>query len=115
MRLLYASLLIAGLAILPACSKQGVDVDKVKKDFTAEMDAISGAEGHKYLGYDGVDTVADGDKAKVTIKGVKFLVPGGDPLVIGDIEMHAVPKGDDQYDITDGKVPSKITFKGPQG
>ena len=115
MRLLYASLLIVGLAVLPACSKQGVDVDKVKKDFTAEMDATSGPEGHKYLGYDGVDAVADGDKAKVTIKGVKFLVPGGDPLVIGDIEMHAVPKGDDQYDITDGKVPSKLTFKGPKG
>lgn len=115
MRLLYASLLIVGLAVLPSCSKPGVDLDKVKKDFTAEMDAISGAEGHKYLGFDGVDAVADGDKAKVTIKGVKFLVPGADPLVIGDIEMHAVPKGDDQYDITDGKVPNKIAFKGPQG
>src|SRR5262249_62190992 len=98
-----------------ACRKQGVDAEKGKNDHTAEMDAISGAEGHKYLGYDGVDAVADGDKAKVTIKGVKFLVPGGDPLVIGDIEMHAVPKGDDQYDITDGKVPNKLTFKGPKG
>ncbi|HZF34340.1 MAG TPA: hypothetical protein VE914_11105 [Candidatus Angelobacter sp.] len=115
MRLLYASVLIVGLAVLSSCSKQGVDLDKVKKDFTAEMDTISGAEGHKYLGYDGVDAVADGDKAKVTIKGVKFLVPGADPLVVGDIEMHAVPKGDDQYDLTDGKIPSKFSFKGPQG
>ena len=115
MRLLYASLLIVVLAVLPSCSEKGVDVDKVKKDFIAEMDAISGAEGHKYLGYDGVDAVADGDKVKVTIKGVKFLVPGADPMVIGDVEMHAVPKGADQYDITDGKIPSKLTFKGPQG
>src|SRR5262245_436289 len=115
MRLLYASLLIVGLGLLPACSKQGVDVEKVKKDFTAEMEAVSGAEGHKILGYDGVDAVADGDKAKVTIKGLKILVAGADPFVIGDVEMHAVPKGEDQYDITDGKVPSKITFKGPEG
>src|SRR5262245_47493974 len=115
MRLPYVSLLIVGLALLPACSKQGVDVEKVKKDFTAEMDALGGAGAQKYLGYDGVDAVADGDKAKVTIKGVKFLIPGADPLVIGDIEMHAVPKGDDQYEITDGKLPSKLTFKGPEG
>jgi len=115
MRLLYASLLIVGLAVLPACSEKGVDVDKVKKDFIAEMDAVSGTEGHKFLGYDSVDAVADGDKAKVTIKGVKFLVPGADPMVIGDVEMHAVPKGADQYDITDGKIPGKLTFKGPQG
>jgi len=115
MRLLYASVLIVGLAVLSSCSKQGIDLDKVKKDFTAEMDAISGAEGHKFIGYDSVDAVADGDKAKVTIKGVKFLVPGADPLVVGDIEMHAVPKGDDQYDLTDGKIPSKFSFKGPQG
>ncbi len=115
MRLLYASLLIVGLAVLSSCSEKGVDVDKVKKDFIAEMDAIAGAEGHKYLGYDGVDAVADGDKAKVTIKGVKFLIPGAEPLTIGDVEMHAVPKGEDQYDITDGKIPSRLTFKGPQG
>jgi len=115
MRLPYVSLLIVGLALLPACSKQGVDVEKVKKDFTAEMDALGGAGAQKYLGYDGVDAVADGDKAKVTIKGVKFLIPGADPLVIGDIEMHAVPKGDDQYEISDGKVPNKLTFKGPKG
>ena len=116
MRLLYASLLIVGLAVLPACSEKGVDVDKVKKDFIAEMDALGGGAGQKYLAYDGVDAVADGDKAKVTIKGVKFLIPGGvEPLTIGDVEMHAVPKGEDQYEITDGKVPSKFTFKGPQG
>jgi hypothetical protein len=115
MRPLYASLLIVALAVLPSCSKQGVDVDKVKKDFTAEMDSLSGASGQKYLGYDGVDAVADGDKVKVTIKGVKFLIPGTDPWVIGDIEMHAVPKGEDQYDISDGKIPSKLTFKGPKG
>jgi hypothetical protein len=115
MRPLYASLLIVALAVLPSCSKQGVDVDKVKKDFTAEMDSLSGASGQKYLGYDGVDAVADGDKVKVTIKGVKFLIPGTDPWVIGDIEMHAVPKGEDQYDISDGKIPNKLTFKGPKG
>ncbi len=115
MRLLYASLLIAGLAVLPACSEKGVDVDKVKKDFIAEMDVLGGGAGQKYLAYDGVDAVADGDKAKVTIKGVKFLIPGAEPLAIGDIEMHAVPKGEDQYEITDGKIPSKFTFKGPQG
>jgi Uncharacterized protein conserved in bacteria (DUF2125) len=116
MRLLYASLLIVGLAVLPACSEKGVDVDKVKKDFIAEMDAIGSAGGQKYLAYDSIDAVADGDKAKVTIKGVKFLLPGGaDPFVIGDVEMHAVPKGEDQYEITDGKIPNKITFKGPQG
>lgn len=115
MRLLYASLLIGALAVLPSCSKQGVDVDKVKKDFTAEMDALSGPEGHKYLAYDGIDAVADGDKAKVTIKGMKFVVAGAEPIAIGDVEMHAVPKGDDQYEITDGKIPNKITFKGPEG
>jgi hypothetical protein len=115
MRLPYVSLLIVGLALLPACSKQGVDVEKVKKDFTAEMDALGGAGAQKYLGYDSVDAVADGDKAKVTIKGVKFLIPGADPFVIGDIEMHAVPKGDDQYDISDAKIPSKLNFKGPKG
>jgi hypothetical protein len=115
MRLIYASVLIVGLAVLSSCSKQGVDLDKVKKDFTAEMDAISGAEGHKFLGYDGVEAVADGDKAKVTIKGVKVLIAGTEPLTFGDVEMHVVPKGDDQYEITDGKVPSKFTFKGPQG
>src|SRR4030095_9006924 len=60
MRLLYASLFIVALAVLPSCSKQGVDVDKVKKDFTAEMDALGGPEGHKYLAYDGVDVVAEG-------------------------------------------------------
>ena len=115
MRLLYASLLIVGLAVLPACSEKGVDVDKVKKDFIAEMDALSGGAGLKYLTYDGIDAVADGDKAKVTVKGVKFLIPGAEPLTIGDVEMHAVPKGEDQYEITDSKVPSKLTFKGPQG
>ncbi len=35
MRLIYASVLIVGLAVLSSCSKQGVDLDKVKKDFTA--------------------------------------------------------------------------------
>ena len=85
MRLIYASVLIVGLAVLSSCSKQGVDLDKVKKDFTAEMDAISGAEGHKFLGYDGVEAVADGDKAKVTIKGVKVLIAGTEPLTFGDV------------------------------
>jgi hypothetical protein len=115
MRLIYASVLIVGFAVLSSCSKQGIDLDKVKKDFTAEMDANSGVEGHKYVGYDGVDAVADGDKAKVTIKGVKFIVAGAEPLIIGDIEMHAVPKGEDQYEITDGKIPSKLSFKAPKG
>jgi hypothetical protein len=115
MRLLYASLFIVALAVLPSCSKSGIDLDKVKKDFTAEMDALGGPEGHKYLTHDGVDAVADGDKAKVTIKGVKFVVAGTDPFVIGDVEMHVVPKGEDQYDITDAKIPSKLSLKGPKG
>jgi hypothetical protein len=80
MRLIYASVLIVGLAVLSSCSKQGVDLDKVKKDFTAEMDAISGAEG-KAFGYYS-RRCRDGDKAKNTIKGVKFFVPA-DPFVIG--------------------------------
>ncbi len=115
MRLRYVCVLTLGLGLLAGCSEKGPDVEKVKKDFTAEMNAMAGAEGQKYLGFDGVDAVADGDKVKVTIKAVKFLVPGAEPLTIGDIEMYAVPKGEDQYEITDGKIPSKITFKGPQG
>lgn len=115
MRLLYASLLIAGLAVLPACSKQGVDVDKVKKDFTAEMDYLAGSGGQKYMAYDSIDAVADADKAKVTIKGLKIIVPQAEPLVIGDVEMHALPKGDDQYEISDLHGPNKVAVKLPEG
>ena len=115
MRLLHVSLLIAVLALVPACSKEGPDVAKVKQDVTAELTAWAGPEGQKYLGYDSVEVVADGDKAKVTIKGMKFLVAGADSMTIGDVELHALAKGADQYEITDLKIPSKVTFKAPQG
>jgi hypothetical protein len=115
MRLLYACLLIVVLAVLPACSEKGPDVEKVKQDVTAELTALAGPEGQKYLAFDGVEAVADGDKAKVTIKGMKFLVAGADAMTIGDVEMHAVAKDADQYEISDLRIPSKVTFKGPQG
>jgi len=115
MRFVRTALLMAGIALLPACSEKGPDVEKVKQDVTAELTALAGPEGQKYLGFDGVEAVADGDKAKVTIKGMKFLVAGADAMTIGDVEMHALAKGADQYEISDLKIPSKVTFKGPQG
>lgn len=114
MRYRYAAALIAGLALL-ACSEKGPDVEKVKQDFTAEMNLLAGAEGQKYLGFDGVETAPAGDKVKVTLKAVKILVPGGEPMTIGDIEMNALAKGEDQYELSDIKIPSKLNFKGPQG
>lgn len=115
MRVRYAAALIAGLALLPSCSEKGPDVEKVKKDFTAELTLLAGPEGQKYLGFDGVDAAPAGDKVKVTFKGLKILVPGGEPLTIGDVEMNALPKGEDQYELSDIKVPSKLTFKAPEG
>jgi len=115
MRFRYAALLIAGFALLPACSEKGPDVEKVKQDFTAEMTLLAGPEGQKYLSFDGVETAAAGDKVKVTFKAVKILLPGGEPMTIGDIEMNALPKGEDQYELSDIKIPSKLTFKGPEG
>jgi hypothetical protein len=115
MRIRPATILIAGLLLLPACSEQGPDVEKVKLDVTAELAAMAGPDGQKYLGYDGVEAAADGDKTKVTVKGLKFLVAGAEAMTIGDVEFHALAKGDDQYEITDLKIPAKMTFKGPQG
>jgi len=114
MRLRYVCVLTLGFGLLAGCSEKGPDVEKVKQDFTAEMNVMAGPDG-RYLGFDGVDAVPDGDKVKVTIKGVKLIVPGAEPLTIGDIEMRATPKGEDQYEITDAKIPSRITFKGPEG
>jgi hypothetical protein len=115
MRMRYVCVLTLGLGLLAGCSEKGPDVEKVKQDITAEMNVMAGPEGQKYLGFDAVDAAPDGDKVKVTIRNVRFLIPGGEPLTIGDIEMHALPKGEDQYEITDAKVPGKLTFKGPQG
>ncbi|MGH6885018.1 MAG: hypothetical protein ACREGK_02960, partial [Geminicoccales bacterium] len=115
MRLHYVCVLMLGFGLLAGCSEKGPDVEKVKQDFTAEMNALAGPEGQKYLGFDGVDAAADGEKVKVTIKALKILVPEGEPLTIGDIAMDAVPKGDDQYEISNLTVPRKMTFKGPEG
>ena len=115
MRSVYAVLFVGALAVVTGCSKQGADVDKVKKDLTAELTYLAGPEGQKYLAFDGVDAVPDGDKVKVTIKGLKMLVPQSEPLVIGDVDMHALAKGEDQYEISDLQVPGKLTFKAPQG
>ena len=92
MRSLRACLLVLCLAPLAACSEKGPDVEKVKQDITAELNAFAGPDGQKYLTYDAVDAAAANDKVKVTIKGTKFLVPGAEPLTIGDIErLSAVP------------------------
>lgn len=128
MRFRYAAALIAGLSLLTSCSEEkkeektaetsapkAVDVEKVKKDFTAEVNLLAGPEGQKFLGFDSIDAAPAGDKAKVTFKGVKILVPGGEPMTIGDIEMNALPKGEDQYELSDIKIPSKFTFKAPEG
>lgn len=116
MRSFFVALSVVVLAVLIGCSeKGGIDVEKVKKDLTAEVDYLAGSEGQKYLAYDAVDAVLDGEKAKVTIKGLRILVPQGEPIPIGDIEMHAVPKGTDQYEISDLHGPSKLTFKAPEG
>jgi hypothetical protein len=115
MRSLRACLLVLCLAPLAACSEKGPDVEKVKQDITAELNAFAGPDGQKYLTYDAVDAAAANDKVKVTIKGTKFLVPGAEPLTIGDIELQALPKGEDQYEISDLRIPPQFTFKGPAG
>jgi len=115
MRSVYAFLLVGVVAILPGCSQKGTDVDKVKQDITGELNYLAGPEGQKYLAFDGVDAAADGDKVKVTIKALKMLLPQMEPWVLGDIEMHAVPKGADQYEISDLRIPGKLSLKAPTG
>ncbi len=115
MRFCRAAALIAALALLPSCSERGPDVEQVKQDVTAELAAMAGPEGQKIFSYDGVEAVADGDRTKVTIKGMTFLMAGADPVAIGDVELHALAKGDDQYEITDLKIPGRVTFKAPRG
>src|SRR5262249_58670345 len=93
----------------------GGEENKRKRENAAEMNCGAGREGQRYRAFDGVDAARDGDRVRVTVRGLKLVVPQAEPLTIGDIEMHVVPKGEDQYDVSDLHGPNKISFKLPEG
>ncbi|MGH6932213.1 MAG: hypothetical protein ACREEE_07240 [Dongiaceae bacterium] len=116
MRLARAFLAIAFIAAIGGCSdKNKADVEKIKQDITTELAELAGPEKGRFFTHDGVEVVPDGEGFDVKVAGVRLIPDEQQSLALGTVEFHLVAKGEDQYDISELKLPSSLTFKEPSG
>jgi hypothetical protein len=108
--------IIAALAVIAGCSdKSKVDVEKIRQDVATELADMAGPEKGRYFAHEAVEVTPDGEGFDVKVTGVRLLPDQAQTMTLGTVEFHLIPKGEDQYDISDLKLPSTMTFSAPAG
>lgn len=116
MRVTRAILAVGVIAALAGCSdKQKVDVEKIKQEITAELAEMAGVDKNRYFAHDGVEVTPDVDGFDVKVANVRLLPDQPQSMILGAVDFHLVPKGEDQYDISELKLPSSVAFTEPSG
>jgi hypothetical protein len=112
----YAAVLSL-LVLVAGCGEEDrtAEAEKIKQDLTAGLDVMFGKDKTKFVGYEKLDVVPEGDRFKATLTGLKILPNEPESPNLGDVTFNVLPKDEDKYEITDLLLPSPISIAPPDG
>lgn len=111
MRWIRYAAVLSLLVLVAGCGEskdRAAEAEKIKQDLTAGFDVMFGKDKLKFVGYDKLEVVPDGDSYKATLSGIKIMPNEPDAPKIGDVTFSVEPKDEDKYSISNLMLPSGV-------
>ncbi|HEX6094411.1 MAG TPA: hypothetical protein VFZ07_13705, partial [Dongiaceae bacterium] len=111
MRWIRYAAVLSLLVLVAGCGEskdRAAEAEKIKQDLAAGFDVMFGKDKLKFVGYDKLEVVPDGDSYKATLSGIKIMPNEPDAPKIGDVTFNVEPKDEDKYSISNLMLPSGV-------
>ena len=96
MRWIRYAAVLSLLVLVAGCGEskdRAAEAEKIKQDLTAGFDVMFGKDKLKFVGYDKLDVVPDGDSYKATLSGIKIMPNEPDAPKLGDVTFNVDAEG----------------------
>ncbi len=111
MRWIRYAAVLSLLVLVAGCGEskdRAAEAEKIKQDLTAGFNVMFGRDTLKFVGYDKLEVVPDGDSYKATLSGIKIMPNEPDAPKFGDVTFNVEPKDEDKYSISNLMLPSGV-------